>query len=61
MFLKRKQRAKLKAKEYTEGRYHQMFNHEIESSSHLAQLFAHKGCCVMNTMNYNYKLRSVIG
>ena len=60
MFLKRKQRAKLKAKGCAEGCYHRIFNHEIESSSHLVQSCAHKGHCMMITMNYHYKLRSVI-
>ena len=35
MFLKRKQSAKVKAKRCTEGRYHQKFNHKVESSSHI--------------------------
>ena len=35
MFLKRKRRAKVKAKGCAEGHYHQRFNHEVESSSHI--------------------------
>ena len=54
-------KSKLKTKGCAEGRDHRKFNHKIESSSHLAQSCAHKGYCMMNTMNYNYKLRSVIG
>ena len=61
MFLKRKQRAMMKAKRCAEGHYHQIFNHKIESSSHLVQSCAHKGCYMMNTMNYHHKLMSVIG
>ena len=51
----------LKTKGCAEGRYHRMFNHRIESSSHLVQSCAHKGCCMMNAMDYNHKLRSIIG
>ena len=53
MFLKRKQRAKLKAKGCADGRYHRMFNHKMESSSHLVQLCTHEGCSMMNTTDYN--------
>ena len=35
MFLKRKRREKLKVKGCVGGRYHQIFNHKIESSSNL--------------------------
>ena len=61
MFLKRKQRAKMKAKGCAEGHYHQMFNHKAESSSHLVPSCSHMGSCMIDTMNYNYKLRNVIG
>ena len=61
MFLKRKRSGKMKAKGCAEGRYHQDFNHKIESNSHLVPSCVHAGSCVMNTMNYKYKLRSVIG
>ena len=61
IFLKRKRRAKLKAKGCAEGRYHRTFNHEIESSSILVQSNTHEGWCVLDTTDYNYKLRSVIG
>ena len=52
---------KLKTKECTEGRYHHIFNNVLESSSELLRSNTHKGCCVLNTTDYNYKLRSVIG
>ena len=61
MSLKRKRRAKLKAKRYAEGRYHQTFNHKMKSSSIFVQSNTHKGCCMLDTTDYNYKLRSVIG
>ena len=59
MFLKRKRRAKLKAKGCAEGRYHQIFNHKMESSSDLIQSNTHKGCRMLNIMDY-YKLRNVL-
>ena len=61
MSLKRKQRVKLKAKGYAEGRYHHIFNIILESSYELLQSNTHKRCCMLNTTNYNNKLRSVIG
>ena len=51
----------LKKNECREGRYHHIFNNVLESSSELLQSNTHKGCCVLNTTDYNYKLRSVIG
>ena len=60
MFLKRKQRAKLKAKGCTEGRYYRIFNHKIKSSLALVHSNTHKGCRMLNTNDYNYKLRSVL-
>ena len=61
MFLKRKQSVKVKAKECAKGRYCREYNHKMESSSHLVPSCTHVVSCVMNAMNYNYKLRSVIG
>ena len=61
MSWKRKQRMKLKTNECTEGHNHHIFNNILESSSELLQSNTHKGCCVLNTTDYNYKLRSVIG
>ena len=61
MFLKRKGSGKVKAKGCAEGQYHQNFNHELELSSDLVPSCTHANSCVMNAMNFNYKLRSVIG
>ena len=61
MCLKRKQRAKLEGKECAEGHYHQMFYHKMKSSSDLLKSNTHKDCHMLNTTDYNYKLRSVIG
>ena len=61
MFLKRKQRAKLKAKGCAEGRYHHIFNNVLESSCDLLRTNTHKGCSVLKAADYNYKLRGVIG
>ena len=60
MFLKRKQRPKLKAKGCTEGSYHRIYNHKIKSSSDLVQSNTHKGCSMLNRTDYNYKLKSVV-
>ena len=60
MSLKKKQRMKLKAKSCTEDKYCLIFNNVLISSSDLLQSNTHKGCCVLNTTDYNYKLRSVI-
>ena len=51
----------MKAIGCAEGCYHLIFNHAMESNSDLVWSNAHKGCCVLDTTNYNYKLRSVIG
>ena len=61
MSMNRKRGAKLKAKGYTEGRYHCIFNNVLESSSDLLRTNTHMGCYVLTATNYNYKLRSVIG
>ena len=61
MSLKRKRGVKLKVKGCAERRYHRIFNNVLESSSDLLRSNAHKDCCVLNAMDYNYKLRSVIG
>ena len=61
MSMKRKRRTKLKEKGYAEDRYHHVFNNVLESNSQLLQSNTQKGCCTLNTTNYNYKLRSVIG
>ena len=61
MSLKSKRRMKLKAKGCTEGHYHLTFNNVLASSSKISQSNTHKGCCVLNTIYCNYKLRSMIG
>ena len=43
------------------GWYHHIFNNVLESNSGLLQSNTHKDCCVLNTTNYNHKIRSVIG
>ena len=58
--LKRKQRAKLKAKKYAKSHYHCIFNHILESSSNLVQSNTQKGFCILDTTDYNYKLMSVL-
>ena len=61
MSLKRKQRMKLKVKSCTEDKYCLIFNNVLTSSFNLLQSNTHKGCCVLNITDYNYKLRSVFG
>ena len=56
MSLKRKQRVKLKAKRCAEGDCHHIFNNVLESSFKLLQSNTHKGCCVLNTTDYNYSM-----
>ena len=60
MFLKRKQKAKVKAKGCAEGNCHWIFKHKLESSSHIIPSCFHVGSYMMNVMDYNYKLMSVI-
>ena len=43
-----------------EGCYHLIFNNVLTSSSDLLQSNTHERCCVLNTTDYNYKLRNVI-
>ena len=52
---------KLKAKSCAEDKFHLIFNNVLTSSPDLLQSNTHKGCCVLNTTDYNYKLRSMIG
>ena len=61
MCLERKRRVKLETNTCIKGRYHHIFNNVLESSSKLLRFNAHNSCCVLNTTDYNYKLRSVIG
>ena len=60
MSLKRKRRMKPKAKSCAEDKYHLIFNNVLTTSPDILQSNTHKGCCVLNTMECNYKLRSVI-
>ena len=52
---------KLKANSHEEDKYHLMSNNVLTSDSDLLGSNTHKGCCVLNATEYNYKLRSVIG
>ena len=61
MSLKRKRRMKLKANNHTENKYHLMFNNILSSDADLLQTNTHKGCCMLNVNEFNYKLRSAIG
>ena len=61
MFLKRKQRMKLKANSNEENKYRLMFNNVLSSDSDLLRSNTHKGYCVLNANKSNCKLRSVIG
>ena len=61
MSLKMNRGVKLKAKGCAQGCHHRIFNDVLESSSDLLQCNTHKGCCVLNATDYNYRLRSVIG
>ena len=56
MSMKRKGRMKLKADSPEEGKYHLMFNNLLPSDSDLLQTNTHKGCCMMNAIEYNYKI-----
>ena len=61
MSLKSKQRMKLKANNPEENTYHLMFNNVLSSDSDHLWSNTHKGYCVLNANEYNYKLRNVIG
>ena len=61
MSLKRKQRMKLNAYSHQENKYHLMFNNLLSYDSDLLRTNTHKGCCMLNANEYNFKLRSVIG
>ena len=61
MSQKMKRRMKLKTYSPEENKYHLMFNNVLSSDSDLLQTNTHKGCCMLNANEYNYKLRSVIG
>ena len=61
MSLKRKPRMKLKLSSHEENKYNLMFNNVLTLDSDLLWSNTHKGCCVLNASEYNYKLRNVIG
>ena len=44
---------KLKAKSYEEDKYYLIFNNVLTSNSDLLRSNTHKGCCVLNTTEYN--------
>ena len=59
--MKKKQRMKLKACSPERDKYHLIFNNVLLFDSDLLRTNTHKGCCMLNFNEYNYKLRSVIG
>ena len=61
MSMKRKRRTKLKTWSPEQDKYHIMFNNVLPSDSDILCTNTHKGCCLLNANEYNYKLRSVIG
>ena len=61
MSMKRKRRTNLKARSPEQDKYHLMFNNVLPSDSDLLCTNTHKGCCLLNSNKYNYKLKSVIG
>ena len=61
MLLKKEQNAREKTKGCAEGHYHPKFNHKLVLSSHIVTSCLYLGSYVMNTFDYNYKLKSVIG
>ena len=61
MSLMRKRRIKFKANSNEENKYHLMFNNVLSSDSDLLRSNTHKGCCLLNANEYNYKLRSENG
>ena len=61
MSMKRKQRTDLKAWYHEQDKYHLMFNNVLPSDSDLLRINTHKGCCLLNANESNYKLRSMIG
>ena len=61
MSMKRKQKTILKTQYREWDKYQLMFNNVLPSDSDLLYTNTHKGCCLLNANEYNYKLRSVIG
>ena len=60
MSMKRKRRTKLKARSPEQDKYHLMFDNVLPSDSDLLCTNTHKGCCLLDANEYNYKLRSAI-
>ena len=56
-----KRRTKLRASSPEKDKYHLIFNNVLPSDSDILCTNTHKGCCLLNINEYNYKLRSVIG
>ena len=52
---------KLKTSSHEENIYHLMFNNVLTSGSDILQSNTHKRCCELNTTEYNYKVRRVMG
>ena len=61
MSMKRKQRTNLKAQYRERDKCQLMFNNVLSSDSDILCTDTHKGCCLLSTNEYSYKLRSVIG
>ena len=61
MSMKKKRRTNLKSRYWERDKYQLMFNNVLPSDSDLLCTNTHKGCCLLNANEYNYKLRSVIG
>ena len=61
MSMERKQRTIFKARCPKQYKYHLMLNNVLPSDSELLCTNTHKGYCLLNANEYNYKLRSVIG
>ena len=61
MPMKRKRKINLKSQYQERDKYKLMFNNVLPSNSDLLCTNTHKGCCLLNDNEYNYKLRSVIG
>ena len=60
MSIKRKWRNNLKARYQEQDKFHLMYNNVLPSDYDLFCTSTHKGCCLLNANEYNYKLKSVI-
>ena len=61
MSMKRKIKIKIKVCSPEEDTYHLRFNNVLPCDSDRLRTNTHKGCCMLNANEYNYKLRSIIG